>query len=96
MNFLIIWLIVSVICTGIVLISIRYAPRIEDEPLDSYCDAEAQEERLGDSSPRRTRAPACETRGEIRSIHRPKPGKRAPLAPKLSHFVINRPEETQS
>ncbi|QEF98828.1 hypothetical protein Mal15_28850 [Stieleria maiorica] len=96
MNFLIIWLIISVVCTGIVLISIRYAPRIEDEPLDSFYEAESRDEPIRESTDRPLKSPACETRGEIRSIHRPTPGKRAPLAPKLSHFVINRPEETQS
>ncbi|QDV81327.1 hypothetical protein [Planctomycetes bacterium TBK1r] len=96
MNLLIIWLIVSVVCTGVVLVCIRFAPRIEDEPLNSYCDSETRVDRRQGPAEPQSKAPACETRGEIRSIHRPKPGKRAPLAPKLSHFVINRPEESQS
>ncbi|QDV45052.1 hypothetical protein Enr13x_49250 [Stieleria neptunia] len=96
MNLLIIWLIVSVVCTGIVLVCIRFAPRMEDEPLNSCGEPEADLNRRYTPDARRPKSPACETRGEIRSIHRPKPGKRAPLAPKLSHFVINRPEESQS
>ena len=96
MNLLIIWLIVSVVCTGVVLVCIRFAPRIEDEPLNSYCEHEARTDRSSGSAERQSKFPACETRGEIRSIHRSKSGQRAPLAPKLSHFVINRPEESQS
>lgn len=96
MNLLIIWLIVSVICTGVVLVCIRFAPRIEDEPLNSYYESEARIDRRQRSAERQAKSSACETRGEIRSIHRTKPGQRAPLAPKLSPFVINRPEESQS
>lgn len=36
MNLLIIWLIVSVISTGLVLLSIRFAPTWDDEPLHSH------------------------------------------------------------
>lgn len=96
MNLLIIWLIVSVVCTGVVLVCIRFAPRIEDEPLNSDCEPDTRVDRRHGSADRQAKSPACETRGEIRSIHRTKAGQRAPLAPKLSHFVINRPEESQS
>jgi hypothetical protein len=39
MNILLAWLIVSVVCTGLVLLCIRFAPRWDDVPDDEFDEA---------------------------------------------------------
>jgi hypothetical protein len=85
MNLLIIWLTASVVCTGFVLLLIRFAPRWEDEPLDTI---EGCSERSQDG-PR----DVTERRTEIHKVHSSRRTNVAAPGPKLANFAITRSEE---
>lgn len=94
MILLLTWLIVSVLCTGLVLVGIRFAPRIDDEPLDRFDDARPRIDEGHLPSDRRSQSGAPKENTGIRRLHVIR-GNRIPSNPKLAGFAINRPEETQ-
>ncbi|MCA9137932.1 MAG: hypothetical protein KDB00_14270 [Planctomycetales bacterium] len=65
MNLLIIWLIVSVVSTALVLLSIRFAPTLDDEPLDSVNETLL---RVDSGHQRQTSLSADQRRKSVRQI----------------------------
>ena len=92
MNLIFVWLLISFICTGVVLLCVRSAPYLDDEPLDMFKGAEEptpDEDELG-VEPRST-SPI-----QVRKIHPTPKGRSAPPRPKLASFAIFRTEEPLS
>lgn len=100
MSFLIIWLLVSVVCTGLVLLSFRFAPRWEDEPLDSFLAESRQDSDVygrRDSpaeSPEKAIAQTSNLTGNAKRTDARIQS--TPPTPNLVNFGIIRTEEPQS
>lgn len=88
MNFLIIWLIISVVCTGLVLLSLRFAPSWEEEPMDSFLAESRQDE--SNNQCEKVAAKLGKVKRTETRVQTPPP------SPNLANFAIIRTEEPQS
>ena len=93
MSFVLIWLIVSVVCAGVVLLAIKFAPSWDDEPLDSNPGSSTEPEERSqpqDESPTVRQEKTRDIQTVVRSDLRIDP---APSGPNLADFVIVRTDD---
>lgn len=92
MNLIFVWLLISFICTGVVLLCVRSAPYLDDEPLDMFKGAEQPVPDEGDVGVE----PDATNPIQVRKIHSIPTGHTTPPRPKLASFAIFRTEEPLS